>query len=219
MHYPKKNTMYFQGESNSGKSYIMQSFIGWANNVNRVTNNSNFWAMNLPDSTFIVMEETMVEQKTMEDMKLLFAGETFNADVKNRTPQEVKRAPVWVCTNADIWNSVPAAEAPLRNRLICNYNRLKPFDYLARVDKAIHPRSVRRWINEHCKELPQRPKVDSPAKDDQWADDSEVDEYIAAYQSDEERCPQDCICDECVPQAQKPEEISIDTDSGKLWHF
>lgn len=214
MHYPKKNTMYFQGESNSGKSYLMQAFIGWARNVNRVTNNSNFWAMNLPDSTFIVMEETMVEQKTIEDMKLLFAGETFNADVKNRVPQEVKRAPVWVCTNANIWNSVPAAQEPLKNRLICDFSRLRKFDYLRNVDKAIHPRSVRAWLNKHLPNPPARPVDTSSNDSDQWESDAEVDEFIATYESEGEKCPQDCICQFCLPNAQKPADDTIELDDS-----
>ncbi len=129
MTHDKINTIVFFGPTNTGKSLLANLII---NNmlvgiVQRTGDQSAFHLSNLVNKTCAIMEEPRITAVTVNDMKLLFGGEsTLEVGIKHQDSERLDRIPIVVTTNTDLGRWIPTADAvPLKSRTITfNFNNV-----------------------------------------------------------------------------------------------
>nr|QTE03794.1 MAG: nonstructural protein 1 [Emberiza pusilla parvoviridae sp.] len=119
----KKNTIYFFGPANTGKTMMAESIckmVGIYGNVNH--NNLNFPFNDCHGKAIIWWEECSMNETFVEAAKCILGGSAVRVDKKGKDSVLVQRTPVVVTSNNDITvttcrNATSTAHAPaLRSR-------------------------------------------------------------------------------------------------------
>lgn len=119
--YPKKRTLIFCGNSNTGKSLLANALLtpvapGY---IQRDGGTNVHWLENLYRKSVVLWEEPSVHMSNIEDVKLLLGGENIVINRKNKNLIERPPGPaVLITTNKEFWHYDPE---PLLNRIIIYY--------------------------------------------------------------------------------------------------
>ncbi len=134
----KKKCIYFQGESNRGKSAIIRILSclhdDWE--IGRLSPqgiDSSFWMQDLVDKELYHLDEVLVSQKNID----LEGSENLYVDVKYGDKNRVYSKPCLMATNIPVWQNASTAYLPIINR--CCYvmfNRDMSDTVMSEVAKA-----------------------------------------------------------------------------------
>lgn len=112
----KRNTICIRGPSNTGKSAFISGFKGicrWG----EVVNGQTFMFEGLIDVQFGVWEEPLCSPEAAEKAKQVLEGMETSIPVKYKKPYLLKRCPIIITTNHDLWRYCTAEEQAFRNRM------------------------------------------------------------------------------------------------------
>lgn len=94
---PKVNVLYLQGQSNAGKTWLLESLLPEHNMVGEYLKSSDFAWMNCPDKQVIhCAEMTIFDPEQMEICKQIFEGKKTMIYIKNKPGQWMGRTPVLI---------------------------------------------------------------------------------------------------------------------------
>lgn len=118
----KKNTMWIQGISDSGKSQFMESFCRTYFMDQYGTPNNN------PKTTFIwndclfkrliLWEEPHITIDNIEDTKIILGGQDCRVDAKYQTGAVLIGTPFIITSNHELWYNCPEQRQALMNRVV-----------------------------------------------------------------------------------------------------
>jgi hypothetical protein len=134
---PKKNTIFFYGPSNAGKSRVADSITGGFPLLGEVTRSETFLFMNCVRSQCIRQEEVKIVQETVDDFKRLYEGSNMMVDVKNKPAQRLARTPVIATSNAHPSKWVESERDAIINRMYLYQFQTMPL--LIDLDKNLNP--------------------------------------------------------------------------------
>ncbi|KAL4225079.1 hypothetical protein ACF0H5_015773 [Mactra antiquata] len=114
---PKKNTLYFQGASNAGKTYLCKLLIPIDSIAGYHTNSKEFPFGEAVYQPIILITELTIESTAKAELyKNVLGGEPTQVNIKNRPSQIMERKPVILTTNEHIWKYITNDRQPLLNR-------------------------------------------------------------------------------------------------------
>lgn len=130
--YNKKNTFYLYGESNSGKTFMllepMRQLFKFVGRTAQLNSTSMFVFEGLLRQRLICLEEAQCDPMHLETMKLIMAGEECLINVKGGQSVVLKRTPVLIATNNQVWRYKIDEELAFRNR--CQYYECSSWNVL-----------------------------------------------------------------------------------------
>ena len=160
----KRNTIWFKGVSNAGKTQLMSSLVDFlvGSNYGKPNNNprSGFPFDGCINKRCILWEEPFINADNVEDVKRLLEGAAVRVDAKYKTAQDVPPSPCFLTSNTTLWNNVPREMAALKNRVHL-------FNFGTEIDDncPLFPLSKFDWIQFFYKNLDKNPKL---TYDDMW---------------------------------------------------
>lgn len=114
----KINTLYLQGASNAGKTFLLKGLVPIDSKVGYHTTSKDFpfgEAVNFP---LIMINELTIESPAKAEVyKNIFGGEPTQINIKNKPSQLMGRKPVLVTNNHPLWREVANQKEPLLNRM------------------------------------------------------------------------------------------------------
>ncbi|KAL4240969.1 hypothetical protein ACF0H5_001751 [Mactra antiquata] len=114
---PKKNTLYFQGASNAGKTYLCKLLIPIDSIAGYHTTSKEFPFGEAVYQPIILINELTIESTAKAELyKNVLGGEPTQVNIKNRPSQIMERKPVVLTTNQHIWKYITNERQPLLNR-------------------------------------------------------------------------------------------------------
>ncbi|KAL4240793.1 hypothetical protein ACF0H5_001581 [Mactra antiquata] len=114
---PKKNTLYFQGASNAGKTYLCKLLIPIDSIAGYHTTSKEFPFGEAVYQPIILINELTIESTAKAELyKNVLGGEPTQVNIKNRPSQIMERKPVVLTTNHHIWKYVTNERQSLQNR-------------------------------------------------------------------------------------------------------
>ncbi|KAL4233433.1 hypothetical protein ACF0H5_008114 [Mactra antiquata] len=114
---PKRNTLYFQGASNAGKTYLCKMLIPIDSIAGYHTTSKEFPFGEAVYQPIILINELTIESTAKAELyKNVLGGEPTQVNIKNRPSQIMDRKPVILTTNHHIWKYVTNERQPLMNR-------------------------------------------------------------------------------------------------------
>ncbi|KAH3831491.1 hypothetical protein DPMN_104759 [Dreissena polymorpha] len=135
----KKNTIYLQGQSNAGKTWIFRSMLPDMTLVGQTSESVEFRWMTLVNKFVgLVSEMTITTVDMANKAKEILGGEPSQVNVKNKPPVLLPRTPILLSSNSLIWDHFPNEANPLRNRMFM-FSGLKELKWLQDVTKFPTP--------------------------------------------------------------------------------
>ncbi|KAH3859678.1 hypothetical protein DPMN_102498 [Dreissena polymorpha] len=126
----KKNTIYLQGQSNAGKTWLFRSMLPDMSLVGQTSESVEFRWMTLVNKFVgLVSEMTITTVDMSNKCKEILGGEPSQVNVKNKPPVLLPRTLILLSSNALIWDHFPNEANPLRNRMFM-YSGLKELKWL-----------------------------------------------------------------------------------------
>ena len=123
MYHPKKNTLYLQGTSNAGKTYVLESLVPRKDKVGQHITSRDFCFQECINKPVIMINElTLQNQTESEQYKNILGGEPTYINLKNRNAELLYRKPVFLTSNLPIWKFVSNDRQPLMNRMFAHMN-------------------------------------------------------------------------------------------------
>ena len=123
MYHPKKNTLYLQGTSNAGKTYVLESLVPHKDKVGQHITSRDFCFQECINKPVIMINEiTLQNQTESEQYKNILGGEPTYINLKNRNAELLYRKPVFFTSNLPIWRFVSNDRQPLINRMFAHMN-------------------------------------------------------------------------------------------------
>ncbi|KAH3773954.1 hypothetical protein DPMN_175325 [Dreissena polymorpha] len=114
----KKNTIYLQGDSNAGKTWLFRSLLPDMSLVGQTSESIEFKWQNLVDKFVgLVSELTITTIDMANKCKEIFGGEPSQVNIKNKLCQLLSRTPKLLSSNALVWDHFANEANPLRNRM------------------------------------------------------------------------------------------------------
>ncbi|QMI57837.1 nonstructural protein 1 [Chestnut teal chaphamaparvovirus 3] len=113
---PKRNTLYIEGPSNTGKTttfYGLKQICPHGEIVNGLTFNFE----GLLECYWGLWDEPLCAPEVVEKFKQISGGEVTKIPVKFKKPMTLPRTPILVCTNTPLWRWCPNEEQMLKNRM------------------------------------------------------------------------------------------------------
>lgn len=119
--HPKINAFCIRGPANCFKSQTLRLLLSplHVHSMTRTGGNSPFWMQSMVNQEYILYEEPLLTQETVNDWKLLMEGEPVTAPVKNSRDTVIRRTPIFLSTNsvlADYCGTVD--KLAIRSRII-----------------------------------------------------------------------------------------------------
>ena len=119
----KKNTLYLQGTSNAGKTYVLESLVPHKDKVGQHITSRDFCFQECINKPVIMINElTLQNQTESEQYKNILGGEPTYINLKNRNAELLYRKPVFLTSNLPIWRFVSNDRQPLMNRMFSHMN-------------------------------------------------------------------------------------------------
>lgn len=119
----KENTLYLQGASNAGKTFILKGIVPVDSKAGYHTTSKDFPFGEAVNQPIILINECTLESPAKAEVyKNIFGGEPTQVNIKNRSSQLMPRKPVLLTTNDPVWKEVAAQKQPLLNRLYAYMN-------------------------------------------------------------------------------------------------
>lgn len=127
----KKNGFWIFGIPDSGKTYLLRSFIDayfkdvWGS----VDTSSNFMFGNCTNKRVILFEEPFVSDKHYDMFKNILGGAVTPVDVKYQTAVHMQRTPIFLTSNKPLWiNSIHDEAATMARVFRFNFNIIVDYD-------------------------------------------------------------------------------------------
>ncbi len=135
----KKNMLVLQGPPNSCKSYIVRSIIAVFRFYGEIQSGSsyNFLYNDCVGKNAIIYEEPVLDPVAIEKFKLISEGSPTYVPVKNQGDRMIKRTPIFVTTNKNIWHYSNNNRGALQARGY--YFGLRQFPQARMWDKQLNP--------------------------------------------------------------------------------
>ncbi len=118
---PKTNCLLLEGASNAGKTFWVECILKpIQDHVGQILANEEKFRWGYLEGKAVARCEEFgfLNQSTVDDFKQIAGGQTFQANVKNKSPVMVDRIPMIVTTNHTIWAQVLDEKEAIRNRCI-----------------------------------------------------------------------------------------------------
>ncbi len=118
---PKANCLLLEGASNAGKTFWVECILRpIQDHVGQILANEEKFRWGYLEGKAVARCEEFgfLSQATVDDFKQIAGGQTFQANVKNKSPVMVDRIPMIVTTNHTIWAQVLSEKDAIRNRCI-----------------------------------------------------------------------------------------------------
>jgi hypothetical protein len=143
---PKKNTFILEGDSNSGKSYLIRSLFPIFDNIvgeiHAATQNS-FSFQDCVGKCLIVAEEFMIIPELADQLKLLMEGSECKVSVKHQPDSYINRTPLLCTTNNCITQWLHGNDkVAIQNRVYLHQTKECPG--LKEIQKPLNPRM---WLD------------------------------------------------------------------------
>lgn len=123
-HTPKRNLLVLKGCPNSGKSTIVRTLLELYPTYGEIVNSSAFMYQDLLYKPVGIWEEPIISDQQSEKCKLLFEGKDTVIDIKFKPPTILKRTPILITTNHDLWHwDINAKHAFLKRGLYYYFYR------------------------------------------------------------------------------------------------
>lgn len=129
-HIPKKNTIFILSPPNAGKNFFFDAFIHFCLNFGQVGNFNRYCSFPLMECVgkrIILWNEPVLEASATETLKMLFGGDTVAAKVKYQADAVVKRTPVIVLSNNDVFPNDKAFRSRMFSYKWRSYKKLKQY--------------------------------------------------------------------------------------------
>ena len=118
MTHPKRNTLYLQGTSNAGKTFLLTGIFPFKDLVGSHITSKEFPFQECVQRPVILINElTLSTQQECELYKNILGGEPTMVNIKNKKAELMERKPVFITSNNPIWQFVSNESVPLRNRM------------------------------------------------------------------------------------------------------
>ena len=118
MTHPKRNTLYLQGASNAGKTFLLNGIFPFKDLVGSHITSKEFPFQECVQRPVILINElTLSTQQECELYKNILGGEPTMVNIKNKKGELMERKPVFITSNNPIWQFVSNESQPLRNRM------------------------------------------------------------------------------------------------------
>jgi hypothetical protein len=144
----KKNCLWLQGESNSGKSWIASSILTLCSLYTTIPSGMNdFMFQDCINKRIIGMNEPLVLESGLEQLKEILEGRECNVRVKYKPNQLMSPTPFIITSNFDLWIMNPDAKDPLLNRIF-DYRNLKTAPFLKNITKELNPQWLLYFLEE-----------------------------------------------------------------------
>ncbi len=117
----KKNALLLKGVSNSGKSLMLRLLFETypVALLGRSGETSSFHLQPLLDHPIAIFEESRITPGTIDDMKLVFGGETLDINVKGSAHETLSRRPCFLSCNHSLTTMCTGEDiVALQNRMI-----------------------------------------------------------------------------------------------------
>jgi hypothetical protein len=140
---PKKNTFILEGESNSGKSYLIRSLFPIFDNIigeiHAATQNAFAFQEDCVGKCLLVAEEFMIIPELADQLKLLMEGSECKVAVKHQSDSYINRTPLLCTTNNSITQWLHGNDkVAIQNRVYLHQTKACPG--LKEVEKPLNPR-------------------------------------------------------------------------------
>lgn len=137
----KLNTLVFQGVPNTGKTKLAESIIEafeFRSTASNFTRKNAFPLGDCYQSRMIIANELRIDEENGELALLFLEGSEMEVNVKNKKQMRMKRTPVIITTNINIWGYCPSKRIAMEKR-IHQYKFKECKDYKFTLRKKIHP--------------------------------------------------------------------------------
>ncbi|URQ09130.1 nonstructural protein [Halyomorpha halys erranti-like virus 1] len=114
----KINTIFIHGQSNSGKNFFGDCLINFFLNSGMITNPSRqerFPFMDCVNRRILMWNEARLDPFFIDDFKQITGGDQLKANIKFKAPQYIKKTPVIVLSNQDVFST---GDNAFKNRII-----------------------------------------------------------------------------------------------------
>ena len=118
MTHPKRNTLYLQGASNAGKTFLLTGIFPFKDLIgSHITSKEFPFQECIQRPVILINELTLTTQQETELYKNILGGEPTMINIKNKKAELLERKPVFITSNNPIWQFVSNESQPLRNRM------------------------------------------------------------------------------------------------------
>lgn len=123
IYHPKKNCFYMQGESNAGKTYLLNMILPQKDKVGSHITSKEFPFQECTKKSVILINElTLANQQEAELYKNILGGESTYINVKGKPAELLERKPVFLTSNEPIYRFITNEKVPLLNRMYHHMN-------------------------------------------------------------------------------------------------
>ena len=137
----KINTLVFQGEPNTGKTKMAESIaeaFEFRSTASNFTKKNAFPLGDCYQSRIIVANEMRIDEENGEIALQFLEGSEMEVNVKNKKQMKMKRTPVIITTNINIWGYCPTKRLAMEKRIKLYY--FEPCkEYKFTLRKKLHP--------------------------------------------------------------------------------
>ena len=136
----KLNTLWIKGQSNAGKSLVMNSLgrsCRFYVTLNEFDEKVGFPLNDAPDQSVLFINEPEVSARRVELLKNGMEGQNIAINVKSKSGIILRRVPWLIASNHDLWEYCPEEKTAILNRCIF-YEMVNNSD-LIHCKKQLHP--------------------------------------------------------------------------------
>lgn len=120
MYLQKINTFVIQDSTNTGKPVILSLLTQHmdASTIHKEKDKTSFHLDELPSATSVLFEEPTIDQTNIGTWKQLMEGATIYTDIKHSNKEPIRRLPIFVTTNLNLWTWHYNDIDPIKERCI-----------------------------------------------------------------------------------------------------
>uniref|UniRef100_A0AAU7E3Y1 Replication protein E1 n=1 Tax=Mops bat papillomavirus TaxID=3141892 RepID=A0AAU7E3Y1_9PAPI len=153
---PKKSCMVFYGPSDTGKSFFVNSLIGFLGGkvLSYANAHSHFWLSPLAEAKVAMVDDATYACWTYLDTNLRSAldGSPISVDCKNKNPIQIKCPPLFITTNVDLEKEEKFKH--LRTRLqLFKFDEPFPFDADGKPGYGLHDQNWKDYFGRFWQQL------------------------------------------------------------------
>ncbi|KAL7631826.1 UNVERIFIED_CONTAM: hypothetical protein RMT77_017876 [Armadillidium vulgare] len=149
----KINTLVVYGNTNTGKSLVIRTLLENENYGYVVRNNGKLMFDNLVLKNFALLEEPIIKENVINELKLFFEGAEFEANIKNNPSKTLGRIPTFVTTNHKLESSLGDVDGKALKTRIKEFTFKKPIkhttvefpNYIEPLPDGIEQISKKHW--------------------------------------------------------------------------
>lgn len=163
----KINTLWLKGPPNCGKSLLMESVarscIYYANNNQLNSKTSQFGMQEFILARIVLLDEVALGSDFKDKFNLLCGGNDTNTDKKHQGYEKIKRTPVILMSNGNIWESLPLMQqGGFKKAFDARHIKweLKEMPELINCNKHLNPGAWKVFLDKYLEPKPVQPLFD-----------------------------------------------------------